>query len=79
MTRRNIRPMGSAVRPMCPLPPNMIQPRMSGYGSAENMMLSQPNLAMVYAVNQEFGELYSLDTALVRGTLFKELDKPFCY
>lgn len=79
MTRKNMRPMGHHVRPMCPMPPNMIQPRSVGYGGADNSMLLQQNLAMVYPVNQEFGDLYSLDAALCRGTLFKELDKPFCY
>ncbi|MBE6639681.1 MAG: spore coat associated protein CotJA [Ruminococcaceae bacterium] len=36
-------------------------------------------LAMVYPEWQEFRELHALDAALCRGTLFKELDKPFCY
>ena len=34
-------------------------------------------LAMVYTPVQEFCELYDLDTALNRGTLFKQLDLPF--
>ena len=79
MTRKNIRPMGCHARPMCPLPPNMIQPRRSAYSGRDNNMVSQQNLTMVYPVNQEFGDLYTLDAALCRGTLFKELDKPFCY
>lgn len=33
-------------------------------------------LAMVYAPCQGFHSLYDLDTALVRGTLFSELDLP---
>ena len=33
-------------------------------------------LAMVYAPCQAFRNLYDLDTALVRGTLFSELDLP---
>ena len=34
-------------------------------------------LAMVYAPIQRFGDMYDLDTALMEGTLFKELDLPF--
>lgn len=36
-----------------------------------------PSLAMVYIPNQEFRELYDADTGLSRGTIFRELDKPF--
>lgn len=36
-----------------------------------------PSLAMVYIPNQEFRELYDSETGLCRGTLFRELDKPF--
>ncbi len=36
-----------------------------------------PSLAMVYSPVQEWRETYELQTALKRGTLFKELDKPF--
>ncbi len=34
-------------------------------------------LASVYSPTQVFRDLYDLDTALARGTLFKELDLPF--
>lgn len=34
-------------------------------------------LSMVYAPLQEWRSLYDLDTALIRGTLFSELDLPF--
>ena len=34
-------------------------------------------LAMVYAPVQCFRELYDIDTALMQGTVFKELDLPF--
>ena len=34
-------------------------------------------LAMMYAPLQEWRELYDLDTALNRGTMFSELDLPF--
>ncbi len=34
-------------------------------------------LASVYAPLQNFTELYDIDTALTRGTVFSELDLPF--
>ena len=34
-------------------------------------------LAMVYAPVQCFKDVYDLDTALMQGTVFKELDLPF--
>lgn len=34
-------------------------------------------LANVYAPVQDFEELYEIDTALVRGTIFSQLDLPF--
>ena len=37
---------------------------------------TQP-LASVYSVLQSWNEIYDLDTALKRGTIFKELDLPF--
>ena len=39
--------------------------------------VSDKPLAMVYAPLQVFGELYDKEAALVKGTLFKELDLPF--
>ena len=35
------------------------------------------SLAMVYSPYQHFGELYEQGEALCRGTVFRELDKPF--
>lgn len=35
------------------------------------------SLAMVYSPCQEFRELYEPEEALSKGTLFRELDKPF--
>ena len=35
------------------------------------------SLAMVYEVDQSFENLYRPEEALLRGTLFKELDMPF--
>lgn len=34
-------------------------------------------LAMVYSPDHKFDDMYDIDTALERGTLFKGLDKPF--
>lgn len=45
--------------------------RESGWG-----IKSYP-LAMVYSPLQEFRELYDMDIALERGTIFAELDLPF--
>ena len=36
-----------------------------------------PSLAMVYIPRQVFREIYDYDVALSRGTIFRELDKPF--
>ena len=35
-------------------------------------------LAMAYVPNQQFGEVYEPCAALIAGTLFPDLDKPFC-
>ena len=53
---------------VCPLPAKHLQP-----------MVMDRSLAMVYPEWQEFRDLYQPDVALCRGTLFQELDKPFCY
>ncbi len=42
----------------------------------KNCLNSFP-LAMAYVPKQSWGELYSADTGLSRGTIFPELDKPF--
>ena len=39
--------------------------------------LSGYPLAMVYAPMQDFTEIYDLETALDRGTVFSQLDLPF--
>lgn len=42
--------------------------------------LSCPNgvsLAMVYAPEQPFAGLYEVEEGLTRGTIFRQLDKPF--
>lgn len=38
----------------------------------------RPALAMAYVPIQQFDATYSPDVAIVKGTLFPELDKPFC-
>lgn len=42
----------------------------------ENGIENAPSLAMVFSPIQEWRELYDVTTALERGTLFRELDKP---
>lgn len=41
------------------------------------MPLDELPLTMSYAPIQRFGTIYNTDEALLRGTLFPELDKPF--
>ena len=36
-----------------------------------------PSLAMVYIPMQKFRDIYDYDIGLSRGTIFRELDKPF--
>ncbi len=36
-----------------------------------------PSLAMVYGPHQEFADLFDCKNALIKGTIFKDLDKPF--
>ena len=38
---------------------------------------NQRPLAMVYVRNQPWEKIYKPEVALMRGTLFNELDKPF--
>ena len=40
--------------------------------------LGQFPLAMAYVPWQRFGQTYELSKALCTGTIFPELDKPFC-
>ena len=46
--------------------------------SADLHLPSATSLAMVYSPVQEWREIYTIDRALERGTLFAELDKPLC-
>lgn len=41
-------------------------------------VLGQFPLAMAYVPWQRFGQTYDLSKALCAGTIFPELDKPFC-
>ncbi len=45
--------------------------------SCENYRLMNFPLGMVYSPIQQWQSLYDIDTALTRGTLFRELDKPW--
>ncbi len=44
--------------------------------NANDMQCTEHQLAMVYAPHQCWRMLYAVDKALMRGTLFEELDKP---
>ena len=46
--------------------------------ASEDNCLRGSSLAMVYSPCQDFVNLYEPMAALSRGTLFAELDKPFC-
>lgn len=48
----------------------------AGCGESNNGVTEFGQLAMVYAPYQNWRMLYSPDKALMRGTLFEELDKP---
>ena len=54
-------------KPSCPL----------GHKKREGWGLEGYPLAMVYAPIQCFAELYDIDTALMQGTVFSQLDLPF--
>ncbi|MBS6462870.1 MAG: spore coat associated protein CotJA [Ruminococcus sp.] len=47
------------------------------YEEESENCLAGRSLAMVYSPCQQFRELYEPDEALTKGTLFRELDKPF--
>lgn len=47
------------------------------YAMPNEMADMQMALAMAYVPYQEWGDIYEVDMALARGTLFPELDKPF--
>lgn len=63
-------------------PESSEQPRFVKCGCGEPMTehsfgLKGYPLASVYSALQDFREIYDLDTALKRGTIFGELDLPF--
>jgi|GEM_PF-5556702 len=84
MTRRNVRPMGY---PKCAYPPRPMPRGADGQTAHANAVhvpmplpsFDEQSLAMVYPKSQEYRDLFALDAALCRGTLFAELDMPFCY
>lgn len=41
-------------------------------------MPESPALAMAYVPMQQLNTIYSPEAALLNGTLYPELDKPFC-
>ena len=55
--------------------------RQSYYNDMRGMMQSSRHnsmpIAMAYVPIQQWGEIYDLDKAFSRGTIFAELDKPF--
>ena len=84
MTRRNLRPIGY---PQCAYPPRPMPRAVNEHHPEINHMhtpmplpsFAEQSLAMVYPKSQEYRDLYTPEAALSRGTLFKELDMPFCY
>lgn len=53
------------------------EPSDNGYGRVIHFGVEGGVLAALYVPLQCFNHLYDMDTALRRGTLFSELDKPF--
>lgn len=53
-------------------------PRASYADGAQSTEGAMPALAMIYSPNQVWQDIYSEEDALTRGTIFAELDKPFC-
>ncbi len=65
------------MRTGCPTPMPLTQTAPAPAAEKHGWGLSGYPLASVYAPLQKFCELYDLDTALMRGTAFSELDLPF--
>ena len=49
----------------------------NGENAPSSTCLNACSLAMVYSPEQIWQEIYPVEKALGRGTLFRELDKPF--
>ena len=65
-------------RPPEPVPPPAPSPAPDNDQSAPcPASVCAPSLAMVYCPKQAFDDLYDVETALARGTLFGSLDLPF--
>ncbi len=62
---------------MEPVPPQSGNGDNGGAAAPSSFCMNACSLAMVYSPKQEWQELYSMENALSRGTLFRELDKPF--
>lgn len=45
---------------------------------ADDRLTDNFPLAMAYVRRQQLDKMYQPEMALLRGTLFPELDKPFC-
>ena len=56
---------------------NIVYDDNSENNCCRNDILSDLPLAMAYVPWQEWQNLYSAETALCKGTIFKDLDKPF--
>ena len=60
----------------CAVPYNMPHSHAASEGCCN--LMKYPSLAMVYSPFQVFDNLFMPTEALKKGTLFCELDKPFC-
>ena len=56
---------------------NTAENEMPNSQAEENFMPLERPLAMVYSPRQSWRELYDPEMGFTKGTLFKELDKPF--
>ena len=57
--------------------PRMEQRPENSENNGECVCKSNPYLAMVYPVKQEFCDIYDVEIALINGTIFTQLNKPF--
>lgn len=83
----NIPPQQPQMQPNMPQQPHVHMPQMTQPAQACDMpVFLRPNredgmsgkaLAMAYVPWQPWGQTYSLEQALSRGTIFPELDLPF--
>ena len=57
-------------------PPDLMRPD-SDQGGKEYTDINDMPIGMAYVPRQVWRDVYTKDKALMRGTLFAELDKPF--